>query len=114
MPTLKLLPCPFCGSEVKLVHTNPIGWKVEWGVYCKVCGTHWDCDAGLRHEPKGSVAKIWNRRAHAPVMQGSECRYSDGAGGCRISPLVPPSETPCEHADNPARCRLYKTEGGQP
>lgn len=112
-PTPKLLPCPFCGmtdpEELGILRRAlpPLmrGYR-ETVVYNGACS----CGAmGPDASSRDEAAAAWNRRA--PVMQGSECRYSDGAGGCRTSPLVPPSETPCEHVDNPARCRLYRAEG---
>ena len=120
MPTPKLLPCPFCPDGGKpytdaYVH----GWEIVARVGCNKCGIGFD-DYGLTGMGRDAQADAdallpplvekWNRRA--TVMQGA-CRYSDGEGGCRTFPLVPPSETPCEHVKNPARCKLYKAEGGK-
>ena len=62
--SIKLKPCPFCGStNVKIVgnHTNDdCGWYYSYYVFCRDCGAR---GAEKRDEEKPLAIRAWNRRA---------------------------------------------------
>ena len=57
----ELLPCPFCGSDVELLHTNHTSPNYTyWWVRC-YCGI----DADGQYNNRQGVINHWNRRANA-------------------------------------------------
>ena len=57
----ELLPCPFCGSKVKI--TSLGGDHENWCIYCDVCKIAC-ADMGVSGETKEDIIKNWNRRAN--------------------------------------------------
>jgi Lar family restriction alleviation protein len=51
---MMILPCPFCGAEVK---PEPYGTYAKWRIHCFACGVHFD----LANDLPASISK-WNRR----------------------------------------------------
>lgn len=48
---MKILPCPFCGSEVDVD-----GWVCSWSVYCTCCGA-----GGPTRATEKEAIEPWNR-----------------------------------------------------
>lgn len=57
----ELLPCPFCGSEVKL--TSLGGDKENWCIFCSVCNCAC-AEMGVSGKTKEDIIKAWNKRAN--------------------------------------------------
>jgi len=60
---VKLLPCPFCGSNVEMV----IDVKKLYGrIYCSKCNVYMkkDLNMDIEHTLKELMAKDWNRRIY--------------------------------------------------
>lgn len=57
---VRLLPCPFCGSEAEITDESqpdrPKSWFFAW------CKNRPDCNAWLAASSPKAVAEIWNRR----------------------------------------------------
>ena len=53
-----LKPCPFCGSEAKLMYYYPIGGRRQTVVNCTSCR----CNSG-RWGRSDKAIEAWNRRA---------------------------------------------------
>ena len=60
----KLLPCPFCGGEAKIMKAGYPHW-----VYCKDCGAK--VHGGVVGEKEGEKASVeaWNRRTGISKVQ---------------------------------------------
>lgn len=61
MSEIKLLPCPFCGGEVRFVHTG-YSSKARIGyLHCDICGESFF--RGIRwNDTEGELAERWNTR----------------------------------------------------
>ena len=74
--SVKLKPCPFCGSDELELALNGIG---NWSVSCLGCG------ATGRDERKADKAvEVWNRRYEEGVTFCGDCRWWDNTGKCKL------------------------------
>ena len=62
----KLLPCPFCGGEAKLLEHKAGGGAAMWSVsiFCKICKVEISGATGLytTEDFKMKMVDKWNRR----------------------------------------------------
>lgn len=79
---IKLLPCPFCGREAKML--QPVeGLGMQWNAYCTGADdpdSQPDCGIvqfGLCGQSQSEVAALWNRRWVNPAIRDFLEKFRD-------------------------------------